>query len=41
MKILKSVMSFFTTSRKYKKSRRTKTKIRNNKTKKRIKMRGG
>ncbi len=32
-------MSFFTTSRKYKKNRRSK--MRNNKTKRRIKMRGG
>lgn len=39
MKTFKSFMSFFTTSRKYKKKRRTK--MRNNKTKRRIKMRGG
>ena len=39
MKTLKSFMSFFTTSRKYKRNKRTKK--RNNKIKRKIKMRGG
>ncbi len=42
MKTLKSFMSFFTPSRKYKRNKRNKiTKKRNNKIKRKFKMRGG